>query len=163
DSLMKTNQFKSRTRRRPEPRVPRRAQLAVEFLESRLVLSHTNTPVSAPVLLLKTLPGGPGPQGGLTTYAQPTPAYTGASLNTPITAPDLTTVSSLADATETVGIAPASQARTVGSTWATWGSPPDTESAFPRLIFVSASSVTLTLATPAATFGVEVEPNDFGV
>jgi Peptidase_C39 like family len=53
---------------------------------------------------------------------------------------------------------------TVPTTWATWNCPPYTESCTPRVLATGgALSVTVALANPAFTFGLEVEPDPFSI
>jgi hypothetical protein len=161
---MKTNQFKSRTRRRPAPRVPWRAQLAVEFLESRVVLSQFNAIASGTSLLKSpVVHHGPGTEGaGITPISSPDAVYQSSTTKLLITVPDFSTVASLSDGTETATFSVPGTARTVpGGGWASWSSPPDSESATPRVIFDPGSTELITLSAPAQTFGVELEPNLF--
>ncbi|MGO9232054.1 MAG: hypothetical protein ACLQKA_22900 [Bryobacteraceae bacterium] len=44
--------------------------------------------------------------------------------------------------------------------WATWGSPPATESSTPRVLQAAGTTLTLTLSVPSHTFGFEIEPDD---
>jgi hypothetical protein len=79
-----------------------------------------------------------------------------------ITVPDFTRVSSLSDGTETATLSLPGDARTVPTGgWRTWSSPPDSESATPRLLYAGGASETISLSVPVATFGIEVEPNSF--
>jgi hypothetical protein len=110
--------------------------------------------------------------GQLTPIPQPTAAYTSATSLVPITVPDGTTVTSLTNGSQTItlgSVVPSSSifaARTVPSGgWSTWGAPPNTESSTPRVVatYTATTSLTLTLAVPATTFGFEVEPDSFAV
>ena len=95
----------------------------------------------------------------------PTLSYTGSTTLIPITAPDTTPLTSLTDGTETITLSTAFSAETVPDLdWATWGSPPNTESSTPRILanFTPVTSVTLTLSLPASTFGFEIEPDQVG-
>jgi len=59
---------------------------------------------------------------------------------------------------------PVEEKRSVPGSWATWGSPPDTESATPDILFSGgATSVTITLSQPVDVAGVEAEPDPFEV
>jgi len=59
---------------------------------------------------------------------------------------------------------PTLEKRSVPGSWATWGSPPDTESATPNILYTGgATSVTITYGDPSQCVGVEVEPNPFEV
>jgi hypothetical protein len=52
----------------------------------------------------------------------------------------------------------------VGGGWEFWGSPPNTESATPRVLATPANETSLTIAlgTPVNTFGFEIEPANSG-
>jgi len=79
-----------------------------------------------------------------------------------VTAANLAAVSSVTNGSQTVTLSTTLQARTVPGSWATWGSPPNTEGNTPRVladIVGTASPLTLTPSVPATTFGFEVEPN----
>jgi hypothetical protein len=97
-----------------------------------------------------------------TTFATPTPAYTGSTTVIPIPGANLSTTTSLTDGTETLTFSSTVDVRTVPSGgWATWNSPPAVESATPRVIAaVSATTLTITLSSPRTTFGIEIEPNN---
>ena len=60
---------------------------------------------------------------------------------------------------------PTLEKRSVPGSWATWGSPPDTETDTPHIAYTAgATSITLTLKKKGAkTVGMEVEPNPFAV
>jgi hypothetical protein len=79
--------------------------------------------------------------------------------------PNFTDVGSITDGTETVSFSSLMQKRTVpGGGWATWSSPPDSESATPAVLWTKgATSVTMLLSSPTSIFGFEAEPNPFAV
>lgn len=53
---------------------------------------------------------------------------------------------------------------TVGSGWASWGSPPDTEQANPRVFWTQGvTDLTFTFSTPVDVWGFEAQPNPFSV
>jgi hypothetical protein len=97
------------------------------------------------------------------------PSYTGSSCPIDLSGiPDGTPVTSVTGCGVTVTFSVTMTKLTVGSTWATWGSPPDTESSAPAvLVAFGSTSVTLTYHTlkPAGagrrTVGVEAEPTLF--
>jgi len=63
-----------------------------------------------------------------------------------------------------VKFTPTLEKRSVPGSWATWGSPPDTESATPNILYtVGATSIKVTLPDRGArrAAGMEVEPNPF--
>jgi hypothetical protein len=64
-----------------------------------------------------------------------------------------------------VSFSPALEKRSVPASWGTWGSPPDTESATPNILY-TAGATSITLKFPKrgrSTVGAEVEPNPFEV
>lgn len=93
-----------------------------------------------------------------TPIATPASAYTSSTTLIPIAAADFATFSSLAGSGQTVTVSVPLQAQTVPAIWSTWGSPPKTESSTPRVGWTTSTTATLTLASPARTFGVEIEP-----
>ena len=91
---------------------------------------------------------------------QPTASYVAGTQLLPITAADFDAVLSLTNGVETVDFDIPMVALTVPTTWATWGSPPDTETATPRVLWTNGLTLlTLTSVNPVFTFGVEVQPN----
>jgi hypothetical protein len=87
------------------------------------------------------------------------------------TYPDGASVSSVTDGNLTVTFSSSTTALTVvpgvlqpGTTYPTWGSPPQTESNTPRVLDGGPkSSLTLTLSHSVNTFGLEVQPDAFEV
>src|SRR5262245_62506102 len=67
--------------------------------------------------------------------AQPNAAYLGSTTVLPITDPDFLTVFSLTNGTTTASFDIPMVALTVPTTWASWGSPPNTESSTPRVLY----------------------------
>ncbi|AOR23692.1 hypothetical protein [Clostridium taeniosporum] len=69
--------------------------------------------------------------------------------------------SSISDANLTVDFSTPLTRLQVPTTWATWSSPPVTESSTPPVLFTGTgvSSLTLTLSKPCCTFGFELDPN----
>ena len=118
----------------------------MERLEERTLLSFT--PIAQPA---DTLPNGVVYTAGTTNLASGIPA-------------NGTTTTSLTDGIETVSFSETMTAATApGGGWSNWGSPPNTESNTPRVLFNSSiDSVTLTLTTAAVAFGVEMETDTFG-
>jgi len=102
-------------------------------------------------------------QAQFAVISQPDAAYLSATSLLPITVADFTDVSAVTDGTFTVDLSSPMNARTVpGGGWATWGAPPDSEGATPRVLYSNdATSVTLTFDHPVNIFGLEAEPNRF--
>ena len=68
--------------------------------------------------------------------------------------------SSIADGTLTVSFNSTMTKRgPVPTGWATWSSPPDSETANPHILVSGANDMTMTLSQPVTTFGFELEPN----
>ncbi|MDQ2713258.1 MAG: PEP-CTERM sorting domain-containing protein, partial [Acidobacteriota bacterium] len=76
------------------------------------------------------------------------------------TDPDYTLTSTLTGGGETLSYDNPLDERTVPVNWATWGSPPATETATPRVGYTDGlSTLTISLSKPASTFGFEIEPD----
>jgi hypothetical protein len=98
------------------------------------------------------------------TISQPVVSYTGSTTLLTPAVPDNTVITDLTGGGVTVSFSPSVTVYTVGGVWwATWGSPPDTESSTPRIVYDSSSTLTFTFGTPLYTFGFEAEPNPFTV
>ena len=101
-----------------------------------------------------------------TQISLPDAAYTSSTTLIPITAANGTTVSSVTAGSQTITLSTGLVAAQVGvSGWSTWNSPPNAETATPKVVasYSTLASLTLTLSTPTTTFGFELEPNTFGV
>lgn len=103
------------------------------------------------------------------TIPQPDSTYLSTTTKINITQRELTSLSSLSDGTMTLSFSTspfsvAVQVRTVPTNWGAWGSPPNTESNTPRVLFVNpgASTLTINLSQPAYVFGAEAQPNAYG-
>lgn len=102
-----------------------------------------------------------------TVIPQPDQAYQDSTKKIDITGiPEFTMVPSITDGTQTVtffdlNMQPVSMIKyTVPISWATWSSPPDSESATPPVLYSNGlDSITMTLSKPVCTFGFELEPN----
>src|SRR5262245_1716951 len=131
-----------RSKSRPAPRRRRgrksSVRPAVEALEARWVLSQT----------FQTIP-------------QPIAPYLAQTSKLDITDPDFTSVASLSDGAETANFSLSGQVFTTPDTWASWSSPPDSESDTPRVLFFRNFTLesTIALDAPVLTFGFELEPN----
>jgi hypothetical protein len=97
--------------------------------------------------------------------ASPTATYVSKTCAIDLSAiPDFTLVSSVSGCGVTVTFSSVMEKRSVPSSWATWGSPPDTEGASPNVLYSSgATDVTLTYSNKNRRVGVEAEPNPFEV
>lgn len=102
-----------------------------------------------------------------TQISTPDAAYTSSTTLIPITAANGTTgVNSVTDGSQTITLSTGLTAGQVGvSGWGTWNSPPNAETATPKVLLRNSTlaSLELTLSTPTTTFGFELEPNTFGV
>lgn len=97
------------------------------------------------------------------TIPQPSASYLSSTTKIPITGIDETTITSISDGTMTLTFSSPVEIRTVPDNWATWGSPPFTESSTPRVLYSPSTTLTITLSQPAYIFGFEAEPNAFGL
>lgn len=98
----------------------------------------------------------------ISVIAQPTDDYLGRTTLVEVTAAELATVSSITSGNCTVTFTPPVQVRSVPANWSDWGTPPDTEDSMPRVLYSSASSLTLAFSPGDClftTFGFEAEPN----
>ncbi len=102
-----------------------------------------------------------------TQISTPDAAYTSSTTLIPITAANGTTgINSVTDGSQTITLSTGLTAGQVGvSGWSTWNSPPNAETATPKVLLRTSTlaSLELTLSTPTTTFGFELEPNTFGV
>ena len=70
---------------------------------------------------------------------------------------------SITDGTLTVTFSdPLEKAGPVPTGWATWSSPPESESANPDVLYRDGNTLTLILSAPVTIFGFELEPAPFG-
>jgi len=99
-------------------------------------------------------------RAGFTPISQPDASYIASSALLPITAQDFDAVSSLSLGPNTVSFDVPLVALTVPTTWGTWGSPPDVETATPRVLWTNgATSLTLSFSLPLQLFGAEAQPD----
>ena len=102
---------------------------------------------------------------------QPNAAYLAATTRILISGANFVATSSVTDGTQTVSFDNPFDFRTVPGTWATWGSPPNTEGTPPppnaqvlaTTFQPSPTTRTLSLSSPSGIFGFELEPENFGV
>jgi hypothetical protein len=91
--------------------------------------------------------------------ANPDAAYVSGTNLIPLGASDFSVVSSISDGTQHVDFDIPMVQLTVPTTWASWGSPPNTQSATPRVHWTNGfTSATLTFLD-STTFGFELQPN----
>jgi hypothetical protein len=95
----------------------------------------------------------------------PTPSYVNGTNLVTFADPDESMLNSISDGHLTIGFSSPMRASTVGDDWASWGSPPNTESSTPRVLwsgqdanFDPITAVTFTLSQPVTIFGFEAEP-----
>jgi hypothetical protein len=102
---------------------------------------------------------------------QPTPAYLAGTTLLPITDPEGSIISSISDSVLTISFWSAvspivMDVNSVPGSWATWGSPPNTESATPMVVkpddFPGETDLLYEFSAPLLTFGMELEPDDLG-
>ena len=90
----------------------------------------------------------------------PDAAYVGGTSLLGFAAPDFNVVSSLTDGPQTAAFDIGMVALSVPATWTSWGAPPNTESATPRVLWTNGfPSMQIDLSLPSFTFGFEAEPN----
>jgi len=96
--------------------------------------------------------------------AMPDAAYLSGTSSLGVAAPDFDVLTSLTDGTQTASFDIGLVALSVPTTWASWGSPPNTESATPRVLWTNGfTSMAINLALPSFTFGFEAQPNTLAV
>jgi hypothetical protein len=104
----------------------------------------------------------PAPAAFISTL-QPTASYKSSTLLFPVNAPDENVVSSVSNGL-TINFDIPLVALTTPTTWASWGSPPNTESNTPRVLWTNGfTALTLSTSVPVTTLGFEAEPNTVGV
>jgi len=118
------------------------------------------------VVLLAGLIVAPATAATFTPITQPDAAYVASTTKIDISGlTNYTSYSSITDGTLTVNFSSSLEKRgPVPTGWATWSSPPDSETANPHVLFTGgygATSLTMTLSQPVNTFGFELEPNPF--
>jgi hypothetical protein len=137
--------------------------LLVPAQASRRVRSNTGTSVAIsskarPASARAALPK-------LKAYNTPTLGYTSKTCVIDLSGiPDGTVVDSVSGCGVKVRFSVPMSKQTVPGGWATWGSPPDTESATPEVLTTQgATKVVLTYSVRGRRVGVEAEPDPFAV
>ena len=93
--------------------------------------------------------------------SQPTAAYLKSTGLLDFTDADYTDIGALYGKNEVLFYNNLVEERTVPVSWNSWGSPPATETATPRVGYaLNVSELTILLKNPATTFGFELEPNN---
>jgi len=125
------------------------------------------TRIHALALLAVLALTGAQAQADFNPISQPTLAYTSSTTLIDISSiPDLTSgITSVTNGVQTLNFDQAMTKASVPSGgWATWGSPPDTESNTPSVLFQStASTLQIQMSVPSTTFGFELQGNTFTV
>lgn len=125
---------------------------------------RTLAPQAVLVSGVLAVPFAPGVAQAFTVIPQPDAAY--------VAGTTLVDLSSVADDDMLTGITQGSQTITFSQTmtkttvpagWASWGSPPNTETSTPEVLYQEISSILdVTLSQAATIFGMELEPDLFG-
>jgi hypothetical protein len=99
-----------------------------------------------------------------TPIPQPVASYTSGTNLISLVGSNGASVTSVTDGIQTVTLSQAMSLETVpGGGWATWGSPPNTESSTPRVLAIfNNATISFALSRPSYIFGFEIEPEDFG-
>ncbi len=94
--------------------------------------------------------------------SSPNPQYL--STTTLIALPSASGLASVTGGGQTLSFSTNLDGVAVGSGWSVWGAPPDTETATPSVLATgeAQTSLTINLGSPAATFGLEIEPSNTG-
>ncbi len=115
------------------------------------------------VVLLFGLIASPAMAGTFTQIPQPNAVYQATTTKIDISGLTLyQNYSSITDGTLTVTFSsPLEKRGPVPTGWATWSSPPWSESATPDVLFATSNSLNMTLSQPVTILGFELEPNTF--
>ena len=110
------------------------------------------------------VPFAPGAAQAFTVVPQPDAAYVaGTTLLDLSSIADDDMLSGITQGTQTIAFSQTMTKTTVPAGWASWGSPPDTETSTPEVLYQEISSVLdVTLSQAATIFGLEMEPDIFG-
>jgi N-acetylneuraminic acid mutarotase len=97
------------------------------------------------------------------TLASPDAAYLSSTIKIDISSlPEYSTHPSVSDGLQTVSFSSPMEKLQVPGSWATWSSPPESESETPPVLFTqNENSLTLRFSRPASIVGFELEPNAF--
>jgi len=111
------------------------------------------------VAAMAALCGAPA-RADFTPIPLPDAAYTASTSLFSFADPDFSAISSLTNGPITITPDSPLVALTVPTTWSSWGSPPNTESSTPRVLWTDGlTSLTLSFSEPLGIFGFEAQPN----
>ncbi len=120
---------------------------------------------SATIVALTVLWLAPAIDCSATILSTPSPSYLANTVPISFGDPDEALIDSISGGGLTIQFSSLMRASTVGDNWASWGSPPDTESATPRVLwsgldddFFPVTAITLLLSSAVSVFGFEAEP-----
>src|SRR5512146_158375 len=82
----------------------------------------------------------PAPTPTFTPISSPTTTYTSSTDVLPVTVPDFSFITSVTNGKQTVNFSSPMQALSVPNSWATWNSPPNTETSTPRVLWTGGST-----------------------
>lgn len=115
-------------------------------------------------VVLSGLGSRPVYAGSISIIPRPDASYLAITNLIEISAPDFASVASITDGSQVITFSTPMEVRTVPTSWSTWGFPPNTESATPRVLWTEGiEAMTLTLALPSEIVGFEAEPDFLGV
>lgn len=111
-------------------------------------------------LLLSVFSLGAPARAEITVIPQPDAEYQDATtkIDIPDDVQDGTVLEGITDETLTVAFAPPVYKSSVPDNWATWSSPPESESDTPQVLVNEDLSLTIDLSRPVTTFGFELQP-----
>jgi len=113
----------------------------------------------------KHAPAAPASVNAFKAFAQPVAKYTSKSCDIDLSSlADFTPVNSVTDCGTTVSLSSTFEKRSVPNSWASWGSPPDTETDTPNILYsAGATSATVNFGKTVKWGGFEYEPDLFQV
>jgi hypothetical protein len=134
-----------------------RKRIALALVGAGVALSVAAAP--------SALASGPGGSELTKVFLKPVTGYTNSCLFSPAALADFTQITSIGSTCgTTASFSTTMEKRTVPGSWSTWGSPPNTESASPAVLYtIGATSVQITFSKTTPISGAEAEPNPFTV
>jgi hypothetical protein len=119
--------------------------------------------LAIPIVLIAWLV--PESASASTVFINPTPQYLAKTQVVGFSDPDEALLNSISTGGLKIGFSTPMRASTVRDNWATWGTPPKTESPSPKVLwtglddnFNPVTSMTFRFSTPVSIFGFEAEP-----